>query len=892
MKKIIHICMQDVWSIMVVPTGAVVAALFTFLCGIVFMAQVLEPNAMASMQPVFSFAAWILLVLCPAITMRLVAEERRIGTWEVLLSSPITSFELAKGKFLSALLFLSITLALTFPLVIVLEMYADVDYGEIASGYLGLLMLGSAVISTGLLISSLTTSQTVAYLVTAFFWLTMSLSMKVLPAYVPTRFADIFYAIDPDFRIEAFSIGLIDSANIVYFLTISIATGWLSILAIEKTRQTLIRTWKFLSCLVLLFISIISINGLALQNQYRVRFDATGSRAYTLSQETNDLLEQIDGLWRIVVLLDDKQMQASVVKQVDEVLRRYQDASENILVQRINPADPQSITEYDELLRELIALYASELEIANSRIEEGIKAFEDLTLFAMSTSAWSESLAQLATNEAEQDTLLTLANALAVLGQEGSLILEEVYIALAVHDQQPLPQIALARDILVAVLGQWASELSEVTWWMTRERSEDIAAICRSEVPSFDRIVAQLKQVSQGLSDLGDLELGQLATQLANGEGAIIMSPDRATMIPASMLFRSYVSGSSSIAVDQRFRGEQIISSAMRSIESNASPVVVFVHTEPRSLFVSRGDNVDLVAAKGLLEASRIKVLEWSTVKGEKPETATPTVWILIPPTSRIGLEPSKEELELIQAAKQLLHENQNIFLNFQPSLLPRYGQSDPWVTIAESLGVFIDTGKVIAERVAVGPNEVQIQRGQSILETSSQHPVARAIDGSQLYLPLPMTLTGGVPLLHVKSNEDRWLDTYWERQDDEVVFENPIQNDVIVATSVIREEGNRVILVGSGNGLFTWATDRAISVSGDGIAMLNPGNSEFLLASIEWLAGLDHWIAVGPIGQQSRRVQGLQRSTYIVWAFTLVLGIPALIMLIFTLFTLRRRQA
>jgi len=215
-------------------------------------------------------------------------------------------------------------------------------------------MLGGAVIGTGLLVSALTTSQTVAYLVTAFIWLTLSLSMKVLPAYVPTRFADIFFAIDPDLRTAAFSIGLIDTANIVYFLTIPLLTGWLAIIAIEKTRRAPISIWRISLCGILLVASLISVNSLSLNNRFRVRIDATGSRAYTLSEQTKNLLQNVNEPWKIVVLLDDSRVSRPLLRQVDEVLRRYQDGSEYLTVQRINPANPESLEDYDELLRDLI----------------------------------------------------------------------------------------------------------------------------------------------------------------------------------------------------------------------------------------------------------------------------------------------------------------------------------------------------------------------------------------------------------------------------------------------------------------------------------------------------------------------------------------------------------
>ena len=861
---------------MVVPTGAIVAALFTFSCGIVFVSQVLEPNSIASMQPVFEFAAWLILLLCPAITMRLIAEERRVGTWELLLASPISSFELGKGKFLSAYLFFALVLFATFPLVFVLELYASVDYGAVASGYLGLLMLGGAVIGTGLLVSALTTSQTVAYLVTAFIWLTLSLSMKVLPAYVPTRFADIFFAIDPDLRTAAFSIGLIDTANIVYFLTIPLLTGWLAIIAIEKTRRAPISIWRISLCGILLIASLISVNSLSLNNRFRVRIDATGSRAYTLSEQTKNLLQNVNKPWKIVVLLDDSRVSRPLLRQVDEVLRRYQEGSEHLTVLRINPANPESLEDYDELLRDLIELYGDELSIAEVEIQKGIEQFTTLMTFAESTSAWSEALSQMQSSTEEQETLRTLTGALALLGSEGYLILDEVHKAMRIDEGQPLPQIARARDILVAATGQWSRELTEVAWWLSLERSESIASICANEVLSFELMASQLAQVDGTLRGLGVLELGQLATQLTVGEGAIILSPQRATMIPKSMLFPEYIGGSKTIAIDQRFRGEQIISSAMRSLQSGVTPTVIFVHAEEHSLLGQRPNNVDVRAARGLLESSRFNVIEWIPFDGPRPPVGEdPVVWVIIPPSSRAGLEVSRREQKLLDAVRSLLAGGESVMLNLQPSLLPRYGQKDPWNTIANSLGVRSDTEHVLVERVAVGPNTLEIQRGQLITETNSEHIVARAVNGRQLYIPLPIALEGGEPLLIVKPSEDRWLDQQWEREILDIAEKTPLANDVSIATAIEQNGGARAIVVGSSGWLLSWAADRAISLGGDKIAMVNPGNSELLLASVEWLSGLDDWIAAGPIGQQSSRVQGLSQSMYLMWTGVLVLGIP-----------------
>ena len=215
-------------------------------------------------------------------------------------------------------------------------------------------------------------------------------------------------------------------------------------------------------------------------------------------------------------------------------------------------------------------------------------------------------------------------------------------------------------------------------------------------------------------------------------------------MIPANLLFPKRVGGSNTIAVDQRFRGEQIISSAMRSLQSDVLPTVVFVHAQENSILGQRPNNVDVRAVRGLLETSRIHVLEWMPNKGSRPTIDDgPVVWVVIPPSSRAGLEPSPRERKLLDVVRELLKNGESVLLNIQPSVLPRYGQQDPWAAIVETLGISVDTENVLVERVAVGPNSLEVQKGQMIHETNSDHLIARAVNGMQVYIPLPVSMQG-----------------------------------------------------------------------------------------------------------------------------------------------------
>ena len=891
MKSGFALFRRDLRSLFCVATGPIVAALFSSLCAIAFISGVFDQGGIATMRPVFDFSAWLLILLCPAITMRLIAEERRVGTWDLLLASPISSFQLAKGKFIAAWSFLLFVLLTTVPIVLVLEIYAQPDYGAILSGYLGLFLLGGAVLATGIVVSSLTTSQTVAYLVTTFFWLTLSLGTKVIPTLVPSKFADFVFAFDPDLRTSAFSIGLLDSSGVVYFLSIMVVMVLVAAFAVDRTRRPSLQLSKIIISGVCLVASLVAINEIALQEQFRIRFDATGSRKYTLSDQTTSFMNTLEEPWRIVVLMDESLTDRSVTKQVDEVLRRYDDASEHITVERIDPSNPNSITAYEGLLHNLMKIYAVELQSAETAIATGKKTFQELMTFASSESAWAELVSQLQVTPKELETLNTLTTSLALLGRDGNLILDEVDKAMFVDAAKPLPRLSVARDILAAANGRWSRELSEVAWWLQEGRSDAISVASNEEAVAFETMSAKLAKSDDALRRLCRLELGDLAMQLTEGQGAILMSPTRATMISASLLFPATRS-SSGIAQDQRFRGEQIISSALRSLDAEEIPQVVFVHAEEQSLLVKNKEGVDIAAVQGLLESSRFRVLEWNPADSARPSLGDgPIVYVVIPPSSRAGLEISQREQTLLDAVTGLLAGNEAVMLNVQPSLLPRYGQVDPWAKLLLQLGVEANTSKVVLQQVAVGPQQVHIQRAQLIDRSVGEHSIARAVDSRRIYMPLPIEISGGESLLAIMPDDDRWLDENWAAETDGT-GKTRLQEELSVASAVVHHENARAIVVGSGGWLLSWAADRAAQLGDGQVTMANPGNSEFLLASVSWLAGLDEWIAASPLGKQSSRIEGLTSTMYTVWLFVLIIGVPVFILSVSSVASIKRKAA
>ena len=158
------------------------------------------------------------------------------------MTAPVRSGAIITGKFLAALGFLIVLLAPTLLFVVALEVYGRPDYGELACGYFGVILAGSAYLASGVLASTLTSSQVVAYLVTVFFWLILLLltsllpQVQLLPAVWRDAWSDVLFALDPSARLRGFAIGLIDTADVVYFCSLTILLLVASVVSLDARR--------------------------------------------------------------------------------------------------------------------------------------------------------------------------------------------------------------------------------------------------------------------------------------------------------------------------------------------------------------------------------------------------------------------------------------------------------------------------------------------------------------------------------------------------------------------------------------------------------------------------------------------------------------------------------
>lgn len=191
----------------------------------------------ANMRTFFGLLPWIFLLLAPAITMRSWAEEKKLGTLELLMTLPVKDHEVVLGKFFSSFIFLVLTLSLTFPLPLTVMLLGNPDMGPIWGGYLGSFLMGGTFLSIGLFISSLTENQIIAFILAAFLSFSMLIVGEDLVLInIPHTLAPIFAYLGLGAHFENINRGVIDSRDIVYYVSMTGFFLFLNYLSVESRK--------------------------------------------------------------------------------------------------------------------------------------------------------------------------------------------------------------------------------------------------------------------------------------------------------------------------------------------------------------------------------------------------------------------------------------------------------------------------------------------------------------------------------------------------------------------------------------------------------------------------------------------------------------------------------
>ena len=333
MRSFLALIRKDLKGYFDQPTGYILIVVFLALLSWSFFRSAFVTSE-ASLRPLFTvdFAVespsipWLLALLVPAATMRLLAEEQRDGTLEILLTQPIRGWVILFAKFTAGLVFVGVAILSTIGIPLSLMTAGNLDWGAIVAQYIGSIFLAASLVSIGLFTSSLTRNQIVSFILGLFVTLVlMLLGLDAVSVTLPGQFATLLQSLSPVTHFSSIARGVIDLRDVLYF--VALVSTFLSATFLSVRGRTLShRTIQYrnlqLGTAALIVLSILvgwfgaSVKG---------RLDLTADKVFTLSDGTEQILSGLDDLLTIELYESEEPP-----VQVDLVARDINDFLEDL----------------------------------------------------------------------------------------------------------------------------------------------------------------------------------------------------------------------------------------------------------------------------------------------------------------------------------------------------------------------------------------------------------------------------------------------------------------------------------------------------------------------------------------------------------------------------------
>jgi ABC-2 type transport system permease protein len=232
MRHVIDIFKKEFTGYFVSPIAYIVISIFLLVTGWFFFTTFFLYNQ-ANLRNFFALLPIIFSFVVPAITMRLFSEELNVGSYEILLTMPVTFRDVVLGKFLAAVGLVATMLIPTLAYPITVSSLGQLDWGPVVGGYIGAILLGAAFSAIGLFASSLTRNQIIAFIIGMIICFSLTLIDKML-FFLPQSMLGVLEYLGADFHFVNISKGVIDSRDIMYFLSVSFVGLYGTHLIIEE----------------------------------------------------------------------------------------------------------------------------------------------------------------------------------------------------------------------------------------------------------------------------------------------------------------------------------------------------------------------------------------------------------------------------------------------------------------------------------------------------------------------------------------------------------------------------------------------------------------------------------------------------------------------------------
>jgi ABC-2 type transport system permease protein len=218
------------------PVAYIVVTVFMLLAGYLYWSQ-LFLEKQTELRYYFSLTPLIFTFIVPAITMRLLAEEKGSGTLEMLITMPVRDWEVVVGKFLAGLTMLGAIVGMTMFYAITLALLGPIDKGPVLTGYLGLLLMGGSYVAIGVMASSLTRNQIVAFILAFAISFALFIFGQIVQ-YAPDWLAPVLAFLSMGNHFESLSRGVVDSRDVIFYLSVMVVSLVIATASLES------RKWK------------------------------------------------------------------------------------------------------------------------------------------------------------------------------------------------------------------------------------------------------------------------------------------------------------------------------------------------------------------------------------------------------------------------------------------------------------------------------------------------------------------------------------------------------------------------------------------------------------------------------------------------------------------------
>ena len=350
--------------------GYLVIAIFLILNGLflwVFKGQFnILDSGFADLSPFFQIAPWVLLLLVPAVTMRSIAEEKKQGTLELLLTKPIKRWRMIVGKYFGSLLLICITIIPSLLYVVSIYQLGDpvgnLDIGSTIGSYIVLLLLAASYTAIGIFASAITHNQIVAFLVGLFICFLFYFGFSGIADYDLLGTSNyILDQLGMQWHYQRMGQGVVDTRDIVYFASIILFFLALSILVLAKQNKK-----HKIKPLVILLILVLILNSLGSVGY--TRFDLTQDKRFTLSQATKNIVEEAAAPVVIDVLLEGdfpaefRRLQT----ETKQLLEEFNSINPNVKYIFTNPLEEEELREQTMIELQRFGLTPMEVSVQES----------------------------------------------------------------------------------------------------------------------------------------------------------------------------------------------------------------------------------------------------------------------------------------------------------------------------------------------------------------------------------------------------------------------------------------------------------------------------------------------------------------------------------------------